>query len=114
MPSDAATGMPEARLLHDREESEPRHRAEHEHDESESADRELDGEQDLVQPLVHRPVMVRDCVRERVVAEQAGVLDDQLAGAKMPPEIGILDGARDRQRHDDQHRGDEQSARCGE
>ena len=80
---------------------------EHEHDEAEAADGELDGEDHLVEPLVHRPVMVRDGVRERVVAEQSAVLDDQLTGAKMPPEVRVLNGPRHRQRHDDEHRGDE-------
>ncbi len=93
---DRTAGVAQARLLHDREQSEPRDGGEDEHDQPESADGELDGEEHLVQPLVHRPVMVRHCVRERVVAEQAAVLDDQLAGAKMPPEIGVLNGSRDR------------------
>ena len=106
----SATRIAEARLLHDREEPEPRDRGEDQHDEPEFADAELHGEQHLVQPFVHRPVMVRHRVRERVVAEQTAVLQDQLAGAKMPPEIGVLDGPGDRERHDDQHRGDEEPA----
>ena len=50
-------------------------------------------------------------VRERVVAEQAAVLNDQLAGAKMPPEVRVLNGSRDRQRHDHEHRDEEESTR---
>ena len=55
--------------------------------------------------------MVRDGVRERIVAEQAAVLEDELTGAQVPPEVGILNGSRDRERNDHQYRGDEESAR---
>ncbi len=78
---------------------------------SQTTDGELDGEHHLVEPFVHRPVMVCDRVGERIVAEQATVLKDQLAGAQMPPEVGVLNGSRDREGNDHQHRGDEKSAR---
>ena len=111
IPRTARLRMPQSRLLHDGEQSDPCDRRKHQDDEAEAADGELDGEDHLVQPLVHRPVMRRHGVREWIIAEQTAVLNDQLARAKVPPEIGILNGSRHRQRHDHEHRDEEESTR---
>ena len=56
------------------------------------------------------PVVIVDRVCEEVLARQPVVVDHPVAGPQVPPEVGVLDGAREGRGKRDHHAAQEERA----